>query len=105
MWITQEKYLETANTNFKEWFEEENYDIIFMPLVARDYLTAYLMKFQRIGLVAPDIDWVLEKLKNYDKKCVELFKPFDIKFKEGVKSRDFYLNLLYQLKEYVEATL
>ena len=105
MYITQEKYLEAANRNLKEWFIDNKYDIIFIPLVARDYLTAYLMKFQSIGMNAPDIDWVLEKLNNYDNIAVELFKPLDIKFKEEVTSNEYYLNLLYNCKEYVENKL
>ena len=105
MWITQEKYLEAANNNYKEWFIDNDYDIIFIPLIARDYLTAYLMSFQRLGLTAPDIDWVLEKLNNYDKVVVEEFTPLSIKFKNEVKSKEYYIDLLLKLKAYVEDRL
>ena len=105
MWITQEKYLEAANNNYKEWFIDNDYDIIFIPLIARDYLTAYLMSFQRIGMTAPDIDWVLEKLNNYDERVVRLFTPLNIKFKGKVRSKEYYIDLLLNLKAYVEDNL
>lgn len=105
MWITQEKYLEAANRNYKEWFVDNSYDVVFVPLVARDYLTAYLMKFQKLGRVAPDIDWVLEQLKKHDKACVDKFNPLDIRFKEGVKDIDYYIPLLKELANYVLTSL
>ena len=103
--ITQKKYLNNANKNYREWFINNTYDTIFIPLIARDYLTAYLMNFRSLGRTAPDIDWVLEKLENYDKEAADKFKVLDIRLKEDVKSIEYYLDILSQCKEYVEEKL
>lgn len=106
MYITQEKYIEAGNNNYKEWFIDNSYDIIFIPLVARDFLTAYLLNFENITYSAPDIDWVLEKLNNYDKEVTDKYSELDIKFKEEeVKSKEYYLSLLFELKDFVTKEL
>ena len=104
MWIEQDRYLENAKKNYNEWFIDNDYDVIFIPLVARDYLTAYLMKYQNISKVAPDIDWVFNELIKYDKDIL-LFNELDIRLKDDIKDKEYYLNLLSDCKEYVESRL
>lgn len=105
MWITQEKYLEAANRNYKEWFVDNSYDVIFVPLVARDYLTAYLLNFEDISFSAPDLDYVLELLAKYDDDIVKKYSDLNIKFSEEVMHLDYYLPLLSKLKDFVNKEL
>ena len=105
MRITQEKYLEAANNNYKEWFVDNDYDLIFIPLIARDYLTAYLLNFTEIEYSAPEISYVLDKLSEYNQDIVNQYEDLNITFSGELKTKEYYLDKLISLKQYVNAEL
>lgn len=104
LYLDKDKYLQNANKNKKEWFEDDIYDIVFIPIVARDYLAALLFKYENYKYHIPDLDFLFDKLNQYDNQ-IQQFKPLNIKPNEGKQEISYYIDLLDRLQEYVRSEL